>query len=70
MFVVHFVFELAPSDANFLLVSASDTARVQRQAEQGGVLIRNFGWQLPGCLRITVGNRAENEQLIGSLTEP
>ena len=58
-----------PSDANFLLVSAKDAKRCQALAEQGGVLIRNFGWQLPGCLRITVGSAKENDQLITSLKE-
>jgi histidinol-phosphate aminotransferase len=58
-----------PSDANFLLVSVSDADAFQAAAEAGGVLVRNFGGQLPGCLRITVGERSQNEQLIGSLAK-
>jgi histidinol-phosphate aminotransferase len=58
-----------PSDANFLLVRAADADRCQRLAEEGGVLIRNFGWQLPGCLRITVGTPEQNDQLIASLKQ-
>jgi histidinol-phosphate aminotransferase len=56
-----------PSDANFLLVTALDAKRCQEIAEQNGVLIRNFGWQLPGSLRITVGSPEQNDQLIESL---
>ena len=44
-----------PSDANFLFVKATDADRCAKLAREGGVLIRNFGWQLPGCLRITIG---------------
>ncbi len=58
-----------PSDANFLLVSAADAKRCSELAQNGGVLIRNFGWQLPGCLRITVGERSENDQLLESLAD-
>jgi histidinol-phosphate aminotransferase len=56
-----------PSDANFLLVKAKDADRLAQLAQQGGVLIRNFSWQLPGCLRITVGTPEQNDQLIKSL---
>lgn len=58
-----------PSDANFLLVKVTDPDRIQRLAEDGGVLIRNFGWQLPGCLRITVGAPEQNKLLLRSLAE-
>jgi len=60
--------QVYPSDANFLLVQVDDPETIQQRAEAGGVLIRNFGWQLPGCLRITVGDRAQNDLLIESLT--
>ena len=56
-----------PSDANFLLVKVQDPAALQKAAEDGGVLIRNFGWDLPGCVRITVGTPEQNDQLINSL---
>jgi len=58
-----------PSDANFLLVDAADTERCSELARRGGVLIRNFGWQLPGSLRITVGDRSDNDRLLESLAE-
>ena len=60
-----------PSEANFLLVKATDSRRCYELAKAGGVLIRNFGWEpgLEGCLRITVGTRDENDRLIKSLAE-
>ena len=61
--------EVLPSDANFLLVKAKDAERCMQLAQQGGILIRNFGWQLPGCLRISVGTTAENDRLLESLSE-
>ena len=61
--------EVLPSDANFLLVKAKDADRCMQLAQQGGVLIRNFGWQLPGCLRITVGETEENDRLLKSLAK-
>jgi histidinol-phosphate aminotransferase len=58
-----------PSDANFLLVKAKDADRCMQLAQEGGVLIRNFGWQLPGSLRITVGNPEQNNLLLKSLAK-
>ncbi len=59
--------QVYPSEANFLLVRATDPARFSELAKQGGILVRNFGWQVPGCLRITIGTREQNDQLINSL---
>jgi histidinol-phosphate aminotransferase len=58
-----------PSDANFLLVKTRDAQRCQKLAEEGGVLIRNFDWVIPGCLRITVGEPDDNNRLLKSLAE-
>ena len=59
------------SEANFLLVRATDSARCSKLAEEGSVLIRNFGWEpgLEGCLRITIGEPHQNDQLIESLQD-
>jgi len=58
-----------PSDANFLLVKVADADTFQQAAEAAKVLLRNFGNQLPGCLRITVGTPEQNDQLIKSLEQ-
>lgn len=55
-----------PSDANFVLVEAADAPALVAAARAGGVLLRDFSWDpaLPGCVRITVGDPAENDQLL------
>lgn len=55
-----------PSEANFLLVEARDAPTLVEAARQGGVLVRDFSWddRLPGCIRITVGDAAQNDQLL------
>ena len=61
-----------PSEANFLLVEVTDAARVVEATRRGGVLIRDFSWDphLPDCIRITVGDPAENTQLLQALARP
>ena len=61
--------QVYPSDANFLLVKTRDAKRCQQLAEQGGVLIRNFDRDIPGCLRITVGDTDQNNRLLESLAD-
>jgi histidinol-phosphate aminotransferase len=56
-----------PSEANFLLVKTDDASRFIDAARRGGVLIRDFSSQLPGCVRITVGDAADNDRLLKSL---
>ncbi|MEO0997030.1 MAG: histidinol-phosphate transaminase [Pseudomonadota bacterium] len=59
------------SDANFLLVATTEPDRVLARARAAGLLLRDFSGSaaLPGCLRITVGSRAENEALLDALRE-
>jgi histidinol-phosphate aminotransferase len=58
-----------PSEANFLLVETRNAEAVVTAARQGGVLIRDFSADpfTQGCLRITVGDPAQNDQLLGAL---
>lgn len=61
-----FVDQVFPSDANFLLVKVTDAHALYAYLLQKGIVVRNRA-SVPGCaqcLRITVGNAAENEQLI------
>ena len=55
-----------PSDANFILVEATDAPALVAAARAGGVLVRDFSWDpaLPGSIRITVGTPAQNDQLL------
>lgn len=59
-----FISKVWPSDANFLLVRAHNAARVMRQCQEQNVLLRHFGGELDDCIRISIGSREENNQLI------
>lgn len=61
---------ILPSETNFILVEATDPGQFVAAAKQGGVLIRDFRWDpcTPNCLRITIGDRAQNNQLLEALT--
>jgi histidinol-phosphate aminotransferase len=58
-----------PSEANFVLVETPDPQALVAAARAGGVLVRDFSWDrdLPGCIRITIGDPAENDQLLRAL---
>jgi histidinol-phosphate aminotransferase len=58
-----------PSEANFVLVETPEPQALVAAARAGGVLVRDFSWDrdLPGCIRITVGDPAENDQLLHAL---
>ena len=53
-----------PSAANFFLLKVRDGEAVLRKARDSGILLRDFGGSLPDCIRITVGERSENERLL------
>jgi histidinol-phosphate aminotransferase len=58
-----------PSQANFVFVVASDATKLVAAAKKGGVLIRDFSWDpfTSDCLRITIGAREQNDQLLEAL---
>jgi len=62
-----FVSRVWPSDANFLLVRFTDAAAVMRRCEEQNVLLRHFGGALDDCIRISIGSRDENDQLLRTL---
>ena len=57
-----------PSAANFVLVQFGGAAReVQRLLGDQDILVRDRSYELPGCVRITVGTLAQTRRLIGAL---
>ena len=62
-----FVRRAWPSDANFFLVEVDDAPAVLRHCEESGILLRFIGGDLEHCIRISVGSRAENDQLLDVL---
>jgi len=58
-----------PSEANFLLFRVRDAEGVHQGLLRRGVLVRELGPQVPGCLRVTVGTRAQNDAFLRALKE-
>jgi histidinol-phosphate aminotransferase len=65
-----FIERVWPSDTNFLLVDCRDADGFMRASMQGGLIVRDLRADpaLRRSLRITVGSRAENDALLGSLS--
>jgi histidinol-phosphate aminotransferase len=60
-----------PTDANFFLARVSDAQRIYNYLVERGIIVRNrTRVQLcKNCLRITIGTRNENNELIGALRQ-
>jgi histidinol-phosphate aminotransferase len=57
-----------PSQANFVLFHAGDRAIPIRDAlRDRGVLIRDRSYEIPGCVRVTIGNRAQIGRFLSEL---
>lgn len=62
------VLEIYPTDANFVLVKVTDANGIYAKLADSGVIVRNRNsvTLCDNCLRITVGKKEENEELIES----
>ncbi len=58
-----------PSQANFILVRFADAKKVYDRLLENGILVRNFNSNSPlgDCLRITIGEKHENDTLFDVL---
>ena len=57
-----------PSQANFVLFRAGDRAVPIRDAlRERGVLVRDRSYEIAGCVRVTIGNRAQIERFLAEL---
>jgi len=61
--------EVYPSDANFLLVKVKNADYIYNTLVNKNIIIRNRSKLIDNCLRITIGKRSENQQLIIALNE-
>ena len=63
--------EVVPSQTNFMLVRFGENALgVQESLLRRGVIVRPCtGYDLPEFLRVTVGNRGQNERLLGAVQD-
>ena len=58
-----------PTDANFFLAKMTDANSIYNYLVENGIIVRNRSRvALCGnCLRITIGTKSENSQLLGAL---
>jgi histidinol-phosphate aminotransferase len=56
-----------PSDANFLLVKVSNASHIYNMLLDKNIIVRNRSSVIDNCLRITVGNRTDNNRLVNAL---
>jgi histidinol-phosphate aminotransferase len=57
-----------PSEANFILFQAGEQAIPIRDAlRERGVLVRDRSYEIPGCVRVTIGTRAQIERFLEEL---
>ena len=63
--------QVYPSDANFFLARMTDAPAVYRYLVDRGIIVRNRSQvqQCHNCLRITVGTRSENNELLAALRQ-
>lgn len=66
---VRCVVKVYPTDANFVLVKVTDAVRIYNYLVGRGIVVRNRNnVQLCGnCLRITIGSKEENNEVLGAL---
>ncbi len=66
---IHFVKQIFPSDANFILVKVDNAALRYNQLIEAGIVTRNRNHQplCENCIRITIGTKEENNKLITTL---
>ena len=66
---VRCVVKVYPTDGNFVLVKVTDAVRIYNYLVDRGIVVRNRNnVQLCGnCLRITIGSKEENNEVLGAL---
>jgi histidinol-phosphate aminotransferase len=59
-----------PSSANFVLFDAGDRAReICTTLRERGVLVRDRSYEIPGCVRVTIGTREQAARFLDELKE-
>jgi histidinol-phosphate aminotransferase len=57
-----------PSQANFILFEAGERAiPIRDEMRRRGVLVRDRSYEIPGCVRVTIGTRAQIERFLEEL---
>lgn len=61
------VVKVYPSQANFLLVEFVNASKTYIQLKNKGIILRNRTSEIKNCLRISIGTKDQNNQLINAL---
>jgi len=62
--------EYLPSEANFVLMRLGGRAlEIRDRLRVMGILVRDRSYELPGCVRVTVGRRAQVERFLEALRQ-
>ena len=64
---MHVIEKVYPSDSNFLLVKVKNASYIYYALVNRNIIIRNRSSMVDNCLRITIGKKSENDQLIRAL---
>lgn len=64
---MEFVKKVYPSDANFLLVKVDDANKLYNFLINKNIVVRNRHSIIDNCIRITVGKKNENNELVSAL---
>jgi histidinol-phosphate aminotransferase len=64
---IDIVEKVYPSDANFLLVRVKNANYIYNALVSRNIIVRNRNKLVDNCVRITVGKKSENNQLISAL---
>ncbi len=66
---LNFAEKVYPTNANFILIKVDDANKRYQQLVEKEIIIRNRTTQISceNCLRLTIGTKEENQQLISAL---
>lgn len=67
LLAISFVKKVYPSEANFLLIEVTDANSIYQQLITAKVIVRNRTSVIKNCIRITIGTKEENQQLLTAL---
>ncbi|MBA4405717.1 histidinol-phosphate transaminase [bacterium] len=59
--------KIYPSESNFILFECDEPFTVYRRLTEKGIIIRDRSNQVKNCLRVSVGNREQNEKFLSEL---
>ena len=67
--LLDFTKKIYPTDANFFLVEVDDAQRIYDYLVSQGIIVRNRNrvTMCGNCLRITIGSKTENSELLAAL---